>query len=67
MYSDVCDLQEVLIFSPPLPRLPPTAQRVDRQLHRVCKGGGPVWLLPEGGMETRRLHDRRGGEFTSLL
>lgn len=53
---------KVLIFSPP-----PTAQCFDSQLYRVGEGGRPVWLLPEGRMETRRLHDSRGGEYTSLV
>lgn len=51
-------------FSFPYPFSPPTAQCFDSQLYRVCKGGGPVWLLPAGRMETRRLHDSCGGKNT---
>lgn len=51
-------------FSFPYPYFPPTAQRFDSQLYRVCKGGSPAWLLPEGRMETRRLHDSCSGKHT---
>lgn len=53
------------LFSFPYPCFPPTAQCFDSQLYRVCKGGGPVWLLPEGRMETRQLHDSCSGKHTS--
>lgn len=41
-----------------------TAQCFDSQLHWVCEGGGPVWLLPESRMETRRLHSSCGSKST---
>lgn len=53
------------LFSFPYPCFPPTAQCFDSQLYRVCKGGGPVWLLPEGRMETRQLHVSCSGKHTS--
>lgn len=53
------------LFYFPYPCFPPTAQCFDSQLYRVCKGGGPVWLLPEGRMETRQLHDSCSGKHTS--
>jgi len=57
---------KVLIFFPMSLFSSPTAQRSDSQLYRVCKGGGPVWFLPEGRMETRRLHGSRGCKYITL-
>lgn len=53
-------------FSFPYPFSPPTAQCFDSQLYRVCEGSGPVRLLPEGRMETRRLHDSCSSKYTTL-
>lgn len=62
--SLTCSMFNTCSFSFPYPYSPPTAQCFDSQLYRVCKGGYPVWLLPESRMETRRLHDSCGGKYS---